>query len=68
MHTTDSAPIHGGMTVNQIVQRAPHALPILAAAGIDACCGGGLPLEEAARRHGAEPAALLAAIAAAAPA
>jgi iron-sulfur cluster repair protein YtfE (RIC family) len=39
-------------TVNEIVRIAPLALPVLRRFGIDACCGGALPLEEAARRHG----------------
>ena len=39
-------------TVNTVVQRYPDVLPILARAGIDTCCGGGLPIGKAAQAHG----------------
>jgi len=39
-------------TVNTVVQRYPEVLPVLSRAGIDTCCGGGLPIGEAARAHG----------------
>ncbi len=39
-------------TVNSVVQRYPEVLPILARAGIDTCCGGGLPIGKAAQAHG----------------
>ena len=59
MQTTDQ-PITGDTLVNDAVQRFPATLPLFAALGIDTCCGGGKPVEEAARRHGADPAELLA--------
>jgi len=40
------------MTVNDAVRLVPGALETLAACGIDTCCGGALPIAEAARRHG----------------
>jgi regulator of cell morphogenesis and NO signaling len=42
------------LTLNQLIQRHPDVLPVLAAAGIDTCCGGALSLEEAARRAGVD--------------
>lgn len=48
------------MTVNEVVLRLPGALPVLAACGIDTCCGGALPLGEAARRHDVDADKLLA--------
>jgi regulator of cell morphogenesis and NO signaling len=42
------------LSVNQLLRHRPAALPLLAAAGIDTCCGGGLPLAEAAGRAGVE--------------
>lgn len=60
-------PIDGTTTVNEAVQRAPWALQVLSQYGIDTCCGGPLPLAEAAQRHGHRLEALLAALAAAAP-
>jgi regulator of cell morphogenesis and NO signaling len=32
----------------------PDAVSVFARHGIDTCCGGGLPVEEAARRHGVD--------------
>jgi len=52
----------GGSTVNELVQAVPAALPVLHAFGIDTCCGGDLPLEEAARRHGIDLEEITAAI------
>ncbi|MGH7579643.1 MAG: DUF542 domain-containing protein [Gemmatimonadales bacterium] len=39
------------LSVNQLLQLHPAALPVLTTAGIDACCGGDLTLAAAA--HGA---------------
>jgi regulator of cell morphogenesis and NO signaling len=47
------------LSVSQLIQHHPAALPLLAAAGIDTCCGGELPLEEAAGRAGVDLPALL---------
>lgn len=38
-------------TVNAIVTRFPGTVTVFKAHGIDACCGGALPLAEAATRH-----------------
>jgi iron-sulfur cluster repair protein YtfE (RIC family) len=59
--------IDGSTTVNEVVLRAPWALPVLSRYGIDSCCGGPLQLAEAARRHGHPLEEVLAALAAAAP-
>ena len=45
---TDAA----GLTLNELVLRSPQALPVLHRHGMDTCCGGGLTLAEACRRHG----------------
>jgi regulator of cell morphogenesis and NO signaling len=58
MQTTEQ-PITGDTLVNEAVQRFPATLPLFAALGIDSCCGGGKPVGEAARLHGADPADLL---------
>ncbi len=47
-------------TVNELVLRVPAALPLLAEQGIDTCCGGGLSVAEACRRHGVDVEELLA--------
>lgn len=49
-------------TVNEVIAYCPRAVEVFARWGIDSCCGGGLPIEEAARRHGADPADVLAAL------
>lgn len=41
--------------LNRIVERHPPLLEVLSAFGLDTCCGGALPLETAARRHGIDP-------------
>lgn len=46
------------LTINEIVHRYPVALGVLGEYGIDTCCGGGKPLEEVARRHQLDLAAL----------
>lgn len=48
-----------GTTVNEAVQRFPETLAVFSEAGIDACCGGALPIDEAARRHGLDVPLLL---------
>ena len=40
--------IRPDLTVNELLQRRPEALPALAGAGIDTCCGGAETLERAA--------------------
>lgn len=38
--------------VNEAVKQFPQTLYIFKIAGIDTCCGGALPIGEAAKRHG----------------
>jgi regulator of cell morphogenesis and NO signaling len=59
--------IDAAWTVNEILHRHPNAVSVLGSFGIDSCCGGGLSLEEAARRHGADPHVVLHAIEAVTP-
>lgn len=47
-----------GMTVNDVIRRFPETVEVFNRFGIDACCGGAVPVEEAAARDGAEPEAL----------
>ena len=49
-------------TVNDIVARYPSTLAVFNAFGIDSCCGGALPMGEAASRHGIPPNALRSAL------
>lgn len=50
---------HAEMTLNEISTRWPRTLEVLARYGLDTCCGGALPVREAASRHGVDPAELL---------
>ncbi len=42
-------------TVNEVLRRYPAAVQLLTRLGLDTCCGGAEPLEEAARQAGREP-------------
>jgi iron-sulfur cluster repair protein YtfE (RIC family) len=57
---TTGSPITPSTTVNETVARFPATLPLFSELGIDTCCGGAKPVEEAALRHGADPEKLLA--------
>jgi iron-sulfur cluster repair protein YtfE (RIC family) len=50
-------------TVNDLIARHPETVAVFNHFGIDACCGGAVPVREAALRDGADPDALLAALA-----
>jgi iron-sulfur cluster repair protein YtfE (RIC family) len=56
--------ISGDLTVNEVIRLYPATAATFAAFGIDSCCGGGLAVSEAARRHQIETDTLLAALAA----
>jgi iron-sulfur cluster repair protein YtfE (RIC family) len=43
--------IDASMTVNAVIARYPAALTVFHAHGVDACCGGALPLAVVAERH-----------------
>ena len=52
------------ITVNEFIRRHPAAVAVFSRYGIDACCGGGLQIGEAARRHGIDVELLLGELAA----
>ena len=52
------------ITVNELIREVPLTIPVFNSFGIDSCCGGAVPVREAARRDGADVDALLAALAA----
>jgi regulator of cell morphogenesis and NO signaling len=54
--------IDPSLTISEVVRRYPAALGVFNARGLDTCCGGGLPVAEAAARHGLDLAELLAAL------
>jgi len=60
--------IDAALTVNEILLRHPTTVSVLDAFGIDSCCGGGIPLETVASRHGLDITALMNALDRAVPA
>lgn len=50
-------------TVNEIVRLHPPTVEVFNRFGIDACCGGAVPVRYAALRDGADPDGLLGALA-----
>ena len=53
-------------TVNDVIKHHPAAVAVFQEYGIDACCGGALPLLTVTTRHGIDPDSLLVALRAAA--
>ena len=47
------------MTVNEAIRLHPATVGVFNEFGIDACCGGAVPIREAAVRDGADPQVLL---------
>ena len=54
--------IDSTLTLNEITVRYPVTLGVLRDYGLDTCCGGALPLAEAAARHRIDVAELRAAL------
>ncbi|WP_413217646.1 DUF542 domain-containing protein [Thermus oshimai] len=50
------------ITVNEVLKAHPEAVALLNRLGLDTCCGGSLPLEEAAREAGQDPKEVLRAL------
>ncbi len=50
------------MTINEIVARFAETMPVFNRFGMDTCCGGGVTVDEAARRDGIEAEAVYAAL------
>lgn len=56
MSTPPATPrVAADLTVNETVRDFPTTVEVFHRLGIDACCGGGLPVGEAAARHGLDP-------------
>lgn len=50
------------MTVNEAIRRFPGTVAVFNQFRIDACCGGAVPIVEAAQRDGADPDRLIEAL------
>ena len=48
---TTTTIVDGNETLNELLARAPEALPVLQRYGLDTCCGGALSLAVAAEHH-----------------
>lgn len=55
-------PFSESMTVNEAIRAMPRAAAVFHRFDVDACCGGSLPIGEAARIHGSDIAALMRAL------
>jgi regulator of cell morphogenesis and NO signaling len=44
--------IEGEMTINEAIRERPETVAVFNRLGLDACCGGSLPIQVAAERHG----------------
>lgn len=60
--TTGRAAIGPETTINEAILALPEAVAVFDGFGLDACCGGGLSIAEAARRHGLDVAEVLDAV------
>jgi iron-sulfur cluster repair protein YtfE (RIC family) len=52
--------IHGERTINDMIREHPESVAVFHRLGLDACCGGSLPIRVAAARHGLDPDQVLA--------
>jgi iron-sulfur cluster repair protein YtfE (RIC family) len=51
--------VDGGMTINEVIRQRPATVAVFNRFGLDACCGGSLPVRVAAERHGLDTAEVL---------
>lgn len=58
-----AATIAETLTVNELIRQVPETVQVFNDFGIDACCGGAVPIRAAAERDGADAEALLATLA-----
>ena len=52
--TTTRASLNPSLTLRELVETRPETLAVLTEYGMDACCGGDLTIERAAKAHGVE--------------
>ena len=60
--TAGRGDIPAELTVNELIRTLPATVQVFNAFGIDACCGGAVPIRQAAVRDGADPDALIEAL------
>jgi iron-sulfur cluster repair protein YtfE (RIC family) len=54
MERTIAARLEPSLTLRELVAARPETMAVLAEYGMDACCGGDLTIERAAKAHGVE--------------
>jgi regulator of cell morphogenesis and NO signaling len=59
---TDTIQLHLELTINEIVAAYPATITVFNRFGLDTCCGGGVCVDEAARRHGIDSTPIVAAL------
>ncbi|HSQ32799.1 MAG TPA: DUF542 domain-containing protein [Gemmatimonadaceae bacterium] len=59
---SDVIQLDQAQTINEIVARHPETIAVFNRFGMDTCCGGGVSIEEAARRDGLEVGQILSAL------
>ena len=59
---SDVIQLDPSLTINEIVARHPETIAVFNRLGMDTCCGGGVSVEEAARRDGLDLDQILAAL------
>ncbi|HET7372617.1 MAG TPA: DUF542 domain-containing protein [Gemmatimonadaceae bacterium] len=59
---SDVIQLDPSLTINEIVARYPETIAVFNRFGMDTCCGGGVPVDEAARRDGLNLDQILAAL------
>jgi regulator of cell morphogenesis and NO signaling len=58
----DTTSLGPATTIGDIIARYPDTTPVFNRFGLDTCCGAGVSVPEAARRHGLDADAVLAAL------
>ena len=59
---SDVIQLDPSLTINEIVARHPETIAVFNRFGMDTCCGGGVPVQEAALRDGLDLDDILAAL------
>lgn len=59
---SDVIQLDPAQTINEIAARYPETIAVFNRFGMDTCCGGGVSVEEAARRDGLDVAQILSAL------
>lgn len=59
---SDTLQVNSELTINEIVAAHPETIAVFNRFGLDTCCGGGIRVDEAARRDGIDVESVVAAL------